>query len=48
MGTRTKRTNVRNGAEKHLGRALEIEDSAEKDFHLRQALQYLEVAVTNT
>lgn len=47
MGTRVKRTNGRDGAEEHLERALETEDSTEKDFHLRQALQLLEVSDTD-
>lgn len=43
MGTRTKQTNARNAAVEHLEKAVKAEDSSEKDFHLRQALQLLDV-----
>lgn len=47
MGTCIKQTKARNGAVDHLEKAVEAEDSSEKDFHLRQALQLLDVGSTN-
>lgn len=44
MGTGTKRTDVRDGAVEHLEKALKSEDPTEKNFHLKQALQLLDVA----
>lgn len=44
MGSRTKQPNGREDAVEHLEKALATEDSAEKDFHVRQALQLLDVA----
>lgn len=43
MGTRTKNGRARTGAVEHLESALETEDPTEKDFHLKQALQLLDV-----
>ncbi|WP_435175075.1 hypothetical protein [Halorussus sp. AFM4] len=48
MGTRTKRAEARNGAVEHLERALATEDLSEKDFHMKQALQLLDVAARET
>lgn len=36
------------GAVKHLEKALELEDPTEKEFHVKQALQLLNVAHTDT
>lgn len=44
MGAVDERQTVREGAVEHLEDALESEDSNEKDFHLKQALQLLRVA----
>lgn len=43
MGATTQRTTVRNGAVRHLEEALTADDAAEKDFHLKQALQLLDL-----
>ncbi|NHN59434.1 MULTISPECIES: hypothetical protein [Halorussus] len=44
MGTRTKHARARTGAVEHLESALETDDPTEKNFHLKQALQLLDVA----
>ena len=43
MGTRSKRGRARRGAVEHLENALETDNLTEKDFHLKQALQLLDV-----
>lgn len=40
------RTPAENGAVQHLREALAEEGSVEKDFHVRQALQLLDVTAT--
>lgn len=47
MEGRTKRATARDGAVEHLEQALEAKDPDETDFHLRQALQMLDVADTD-
>lgn len=47
MEGRTKQATARDGAVEHLEQALEVEDPDETEFHLRQALQMLDVASTN-
>lgn len=47
MGSRTKQPDEREDAVKHLEEALATEDSSEKDFHVRHALQLLDVATTD-
>ena len=47
MGASTERTSVRNGAVRHLRDALAAEDATEKDFHLKQAIQLLDLDATD-
>lgn len=44
MEGRTKRRTAQKGAVGHLEQALEAEESDETEFHVRQALQMLDVA----
>lgn len=44
MGATIEPTTAKTGAVRHLERALTTDDAAEKDFHLKQALQLLDVA----
>lgn len=46
MGTRIEQATMRKEAIKHLQSALEDEDDDEKDFHIRQALQHLDLQNT--
>ena len=44
MGASTQRTTEQKGAVRHLEEALTTDDATEKDFHLKQALQLLDLA----
>lgn len=48
MTAGTKRINARDGAVEHLEQALNADDADQTDFHLRQALQLLDVAPTDS
>lgn len=44
MGAKSHRSDVKREAVRHLEDALDADDSTEKDFHAKQALQLLTVA----
>ena len=43
MGATTQQTTAEKGAVRHLEKALMADDATEKNFHLKQALQLLDL-----
>ena len=47
MGESTEQMSAREGAVQHLQNAVTTESTAEKNYHIKQALQLLDVSSTN-